>query len=333
MNGKIFLYTSILVFGLGCNNKDSKDILNTPPFASITDSIKRFPSDVELLLRRGQMLSQNNQHELAYLDYRLAWEKEKSEDVAMAYISNLYLVNKPGEAVSLLEEAVKRFPANSEFRRRLSEAYIQSGLSKKAMEQYDDIIKTDSSNFNAWYEKGMLLAEMKDTAGALKAFEHSYLLQPLMLNGVPLANLYAETNNPKALEICDQLISKDSSAQAIDPFYIKGIYYSNTKQNKLAIEQFDDCIKRDWKFSDAYIEKGIVLYDMNNIDESLQTFKLASTIAPRDADAYYWQGRCYEKIGKKEDAMDNYIRAYSLDRTFTEAKEHIDNLRKQHGGQ
>jgi len=331
MNGKFILLSLILILGLAnCNNKGSNDVLDTPPFASLTDSIKRFPSNVELLMRRGELLSQNNQHELAYHDYKTAWEKEKNEDIAMAYISNLYLVNKPGEAIAMLEDAVKKFPGNAEFRRRLSEAYIQSGLSKKAMEQYDDMIKNDSSNFEPWYEKGMLLAEMKDTVGATVAFERSYSLQPLTLNGVPLANLYAETKNPRALVICDQLISKDSASQSIDPFYIKGIFYSNTKQYKLAIEQFDDCIKRDWKFSDAYIEKGIVLYEMNNIDEALQTFKLASTVSPRDADTYYWQGRCYEKIGKKEDAMDNYIRAYSLDRHFTEAKEHIDNLRKAH---
>jgi tetratricopeptide (TPR) repeat protein len=315
---------------ISCNNKDANDVLSAPPFASITDSIKRFPSNTELLLRRGELLSQNNQHELAYLDYRAAWEKEQTEDIAMAYISNLYLVNKPGEAISVLEQAVKKFPGNTELRRRLSEAYIQSGLSKKAMEQYDDMLKKDSSNFEPWYEKGMLLAEMKDTTAALYAFERSYSLQPLMLNGLPLANLYAESNNPKALEICNQLIRKDSSGQSLDPLYIKGIYYSNTKQTKLAIEQFDDCIKKDWKFSDAYIEKGIILYEMNNIDEALQTFKLASTVAPRNADTYYWQGRCYEKIGKKEDAMDNYVRAFSLDRTLTEAKEHIDSLRKHH---
>jgi tetratricopeptide (TPR) repeat protein len=198
------------------------------------------------------------------------------------------------------------------------------------MEQYDAMLKHDSSNFEAWYDKGMLLTELKDTSGALKAFERSYALQPLSMNGVPLANLYAETKNPRAILICDEIIKKDSSGESLDPIFIKGVYYSNTKQHKLAIEQFEECIKKDWKFTDAYIEKGIVLFEIKNIDEALQTFKLASTISPRNPDAYYWQGRCFESIGKKEEAMDNYIRAYSLDRNFKEAKQHIDNLQKNH---
>jgi tetratricopeptide (TPR) repeat protein len=238
-------------------------------------------------------------------------------------------VNRPGEAVALLEEAVRKFPGDPEFRRRLSEAYVQTGFSRKAMAQYDSILQDDPTNFEAWYEKGMLLAEMKDTLNALFAFERSYALQPLSLNGLPLANLYAELKNPKAVAICDEMISKDSAGESLDPIFIKGIYYSNARQYKPAIEQFEECIRRDWKFTDAYIEKGIILFELKNIDEALQTFKLASTISPRNADTYYWQGRCFEAIGKKEDAMDNYIRAYSLDRNFTEARQHIESLRKK----
>src|SRR5215831_932475 len=163
MNRKIFSLGSILILILvSCNNKGTTNVLEEPPFASITDSIKKFPTNPDLLIRRGELLSQNNQHELAYLDYRKAWDMNKTEDVAMDYVSNLYLVNKPGEAVRVLEESVKKFPGNPELRRRLSEAYIQSGLSKKAMEQYDNMIKNDSNNFDPWYQKGILLAEMKD---------------------------------------------------------------------------------------------------------------------------------------------------------------------------
>ncbi len=132
-----------------------------------------------------------------------------------------------------------------------------------------------------------------------------------------------------AITICDDLIKKDSATESLDPYFIKGVYFSNTKQYRQAIEQFDDCIRKDWKFADAYLEKGIILFEQKNLDEALQTFKIASTISPKNADAFYWQGRCYEVIGKKEEAMDNYIRAYALDRSLTEAKEHIDKLQKE----
>jgi tetratricopeptide (TPR) repeat protein len=95
------------------------------------------------------------------------------------------------------------------------------------------------------------------------------------------------------------------------------------------MEQFDKCIRMDWKFADAYIEKGIILYEQKNIDEALQTFKMANTVSAVNADGYYWQARCYELIGKKDEAIDNYAKAYALDKDFIEAKQALDRLRNK----
>lgn len=312
----------------GCTNEDSH-VLNKPPYAAITDSIEKFPDNTSLLLRRAELLVQNNQHELANEDYRKAWGRDSSEAIAMPYVSNLMLLGQHAEAVELLETAVRKFPENSEFRRRLSEAYFASGKSSEALAQYDNLLRSDSLNFEAWYEKALLLVEMGDTAAAIDAMAKSYSLQPLTMNGLALANLYAETKNPLAVTIADDLIRKDSLLESLDPLYVKGIYYSNTRQYPQALEVFEQCIRADWKFTDAYIEKGIILYELKNIDEALQTFKMASTVSATNPDAYYWQGRCYEAAGKKQEAIDNYIRAYALDRDFTQAKEALDRLRNK----
>jgi tetratricopeptide (TPR) repeat protein len=315
---------------VACNfNNDKVNVLEKPPFAGLTDSIKRYPGNTQLLLRRAEMLSQHDLHELAYNDYRQAWARDSSEAVAAAYISNLFLVNRPREAMRLLESSIRRFPANPDFRRRLSEAYLQSGRSQEALAEYDNMLQVDSTNFEAWFEKGLLLEEMGDTAGAIAALARSYALQPLSMNGVKLANLYAETKDEQALVIADELIRKDSLSESLDPIFIKGIYYANTKQYAHAIEQFDKCIAKDWKFTDAYIEKGIILLEENNIDEALQTFKMANTVSPANPDAFYWQGRCYEAVGKKDEAIENYAKAYALDKSFAEAKERMDKLRNR----
>jgi tetratricopeptide (TPR) repeat protein len=324
-----WLTAIILLAGCDSNEKVSGDVLERPPFAALSDSIRKFPNNTELLLRRAEMLSQQNLHELANKDLTVAWSRDSSEPVLLHYVSNLFLVNQADKAVDLLEVGVRRFPDNPDFRRRLSEAYLQTGRSSEALKQYDDMLLTDSSDFEVWYDKGMLLVQMNDTPAALQALAKSYALQPLTLNGLALANLYAETKNPLALTIIDEIIGKDSLSESLDPIFIKGVYYSNTKQYPLAMEQFDKCIRADWKFTDAYIEKGIILFEEKNIDVALETFKMATTVSAANADAYYWQGRCYEAVGKKEEALDNYMRAYALDRSFTQAKEAINRLRNK----
>lgn len=327
---KKLVWFQVLAVLIACNSSPSQEsILKKPPFAAVTDSIERFPDNTSLRLKRAVMLSQNDLHELANEDIETVWAVDSSEDVALIYVSNLFLLNRPRDAVKILERGIERFPDNPEFRRRLSETLLEAGRSGEALAQYEKMLQADSTNFEAWYEKGILLMQMNDTAGAINALARSYALQPLSMNGVALANLYAETKDARAIPIADELIAKDSTNTNLDPIFIKGIYYSNTGQHQLAMEQFEKCIRTDWKFTDAYIEKGILLYEIKNIDEALETFKMAATVSPVNADAYFWQGRCYEVAGKKEEAVESYSRAYSLDRSFREAKERLDNLRNK----
>lgn len=268
---------------------------------------------------------------MATTDYRKAWELHPDEATALAYTSNLFLTGREKEAVSILERCMQQYPLNIDIPRRLSEAYLQSGNTGKAMVLYDQIIRNDPANFEAYYEKGILMAQLHDTAKAIGALEQAYVLQPLQLTGISLANLYAETKNPKALDLCNEMIRKDVANELTDAVFIEGVYFSNTGMPDKAMEQFEECIRRDWKFTEAYIEKGIILYHQSNIDEALKTFALAARVSNTYPDAYYWMGRCFEASGKPDEARTNYYRALALDRNFTEASEGLKRLDQKNG--
>ncbi len=313
----------------GCNGfekNDTSKLLNKSPYNTITDSINNLPENASLYLKRADLLSQNNIPELAYEDYKKAWSLSHDESTALSYTASLFMTGRETEAIKLLQECLKKFPSNREFPRRLSEAYLQSGKSAEALKQFDKLLEADSNNFEALYEKGILLAELHDTLKAIQSLEKAYTLQPLQLVGISLANLYAETKNTKAVALCDELIARDTARELTDAVFIKGIYFANTYQGDQALEQFEECINRDWKFTEAYIEKGIILFKDNNFDEALQPFALAARVSNTYADAYYWMGRCYESIGKKQEARDSYLRALALDKNFKEAKESLKRL-------
>ena len=321
----------MLLVCTGCNFSEgdqngSAKILNEPPFKPITDSIEDDSDNPDLYLKRAQLLIQKKQTALAVNDYRKAWELRPDEPTALFYTASMFMAGKEKEAIALLKECIKKFPDNPEFARRLSEAYLQSGQPREALKQYDLLLSKDPENFEALYERGRILAQLRDTANAIASLERAYSLQPLQIFGIALANLYAETNNAKVIALCDQLISRDPEQQATEPVYLKGIYYANTKQYPAALQQFEICIKRDWKFTEAYIEKGIIQYDVKQYDEALKTFSMATTVSNTYPDAYYWMGRCYEAKGNKQDAADNYYKALALDRDFDQAKDALKRI-------
>ena len=325
---------SIIIILHSCHSSDKdrqvsrKEIFNSHPFASLTDSISRFPEDAGLYLKRGELLTQQNFHEFASGDFKKAWQLHADEPTALAYTSSLFLSGQEETAIGLLQECAHKFPASIEFSRRLSEAYVQRGEIKNALDEYNQILQRDSANFDALYQKGILLARLKDTAAAIEVFEKAYKLQPMQLYGISLADLYAKTKNAKAVHVCNQLIGTDSLQRATEAVFIKGVYFGNTHQYEQALQQYEACIKKDWKFTEAYVEKGIILFNQQNIDEALNTFAIAAKVSVTYPDAYYWMGRCYEKIGKTRDAVESYERTLALDRDYPDAENALKRLNK-----
>jgi tetratricopeptide (TPR) repeat protein len=307
-------------------NPNTARILSSSSFAGLSDSIERFPDNVELRLRRAILLSQKNLHEEATPDYKHAWDLTGDEGVALEYASNLLLSGKYNRAVSLLKECETKFQDNTEFSRRLGEIYMQNGDNNKALQEFDKIISRDSSNFEAWFDRGILMSRLKDTAEAIRSLEISFSIVPINYTGVALANIYVAQKDPRAIEICNFLISNDSARLQTEPLFLKGAYYADRQMYDSAIAQFDECIRRDWKMTDAYIEKGIIWFERENFDEALKIFSMAATVSNTDADAYYWMGRCFESTGQRDQAILNYERALSLDRSFTEARDALRRL-------
>ena len=312
-------------------NDESAAILKQPPFAVLTDSIREAKSAsseaARLYFKRAEQLSQNNLHELALADYRKSWELQPAESTGLQYASTLSILGQTDAAIRLLQKCREQFPSNANFSNLLGDIYLQSGRSKEALGLYDSMLKRDSLDFEAWYEKALIQERMSDTPDAILSLQHAVSLQPVNTYTLELAHMYAETNNALALSLCDEVLRKDSIHELTDPLFIKGIYYSNTAQYKKAIVQFDSCIHRDWKFTDAYLEKGIAQFKQKNYQDALKTFQMTINVSNTYADGYYWVGRCYEMMGNKEQALLYYQQAVGLDKNFTEAKEAIQRLK------
>jgi tetratricopeptide (TPR) repeat protein len=309
------------------NTKDDyTNLLNSPPFASLTDSINRDPKNVQLLMERALRLSQTDHHKAASADYEKAWKLSGDENIAFEYASSLLLASQVTKAVNILEEGNKKFPDNTEFSRRLAEIYLQNGEYRKAIDKYNTILLRDSANFEAWFDKGNLLLRLKDTTAAIQALERSFAILPINYSGMALAKIYVDRKNPRALQICNILLSADTTGVQTDPVYMKGVYYSEINDDNNALKEFEECIRRDWKMTEAYIEKGIIYFERKDYDTALKTFSMAATVSNTDPDAYYWMGRCYEATGRKADAITNYRRALALDTEFAEARAALHRL-------
>jgi hypothetical protein len=79
------------------NNGAFDDILSSPPFRPLTDSIKKEPGNDDLYFRRAVLLNTNNLPGPALADFKKAWSLNKKEAYAFG-ISNILLEERPDSA-------------------------------------------------------------------------------------------------------------------------------------------------------------------------------------------------------------------------------------------
>ena len=321
-----------LVSLAACNNKHSSSpfdgILSQQPFASLTDSIKRQPQNEELYFRRAVLLNSNNLPEPALADFQKAWTLHKDEKYAGA-ITALWMEKKPDSAIIFLNDALKALPQSYPLRLTLARSYNALNKTIDALKICDQLLAVYPNHTEVLLLQSELLDKRGDTLRSLPPLEKAYKVAPGNLEiGLRLAYKYAEMKNPKAISVCDALIKQDSLKLYADPYYVKGNYYANINDKATAIRLFDETIRRDYNYLNAYIEKGKILLAQKKINEAYNIFKLSNTISPAFPDAYYYMGKCQEAKGQKGEAKLSYQKAYSLDKTFTEAKDAADGISK-----
>ena len=315
----------------GCHDKNNAspydEIVRQQPFASLTDSIKKEPKRDDLFFRRGVLLNQNNLPEPALADFQKAWSIKKEERYAFG-ISKLLLDKKPDSAVIFLNKALMELPNSFLLQLTLARGYDALNKTDDALKLCDDILIKNPYQVDVLKMKADLLDKKGDSTQAIQILERAYTITPFDINlNYLLADKYSAANNPKVINLCDSLIKMDSLHIHPEPYYFKGIYYSNINDKAKALAMFNEAIQHDYNYLNAYIEKGRIQYESKKYNDALKTFQLANTISATFPDAYFWMGKCQEALGQKEEAKLNYQRAYGLDKTFTEAKEAADKIR------
>ncbi|MDB5252940.1 MAG: hypothetical protein JWP27_2109 [Flaviaesturariibacter sp.] len=318
-----FLPSLLLLLLLSCNDdKTSGDaLLDQQPYAPLTDSIRRFSNNADLYYRRAGRLFEGGEKEAATSDIRKAWSILPNEPIALRYAAIMRQVNEDS-ALHFLERAHRQLERSISVEVTLARAYQKKGAAEKALALCNDIIGRYPNQLDALILKSELLSAQHRDAESLATLEKAYSYAPFDADlAHDLAFAYATAGNPRALALSDSLIARDPGGHHAEPYYFKGLFYETTGNKAKALALLDEAIRHDYNFLDAHMEKGEVQYDGKQYEAALKSYQLAATISPTFADAYFGVARCLEAMGNKADAKLNYQRAYSLDKSMTEARD------------
>lgn len=115
----------------------------------------------------GLLFDQKGEYEKAILEYQDALLYDKDPTIYHALGKDYSLIGKHAQAIQMGSEAVRLKPDDRIFRQTLAESYARSYDVDNAVAQFEELIKRDSSDENAWQNAAHLLSVKRP----LKALE------------------------------------------------------------------------------------------------------------------------------------------------------------------
>ena len=234
--------------------------------------------------------------------------------------------NMDPNSVASIKDAIAQYPDSLILKENLIEAYRNEGYYDSAIHIANQELAKDSGSAYLWNIKATLYFENNDTANSINSLEHAIEIYPLPEYLVALGTVYAEIRNKKSLQIADGLLQTNKTKYGKDGYFIKGLYYNYTNQPGMAISSLDSCLSLDFTYMYAYREKAIAFYNQSKYEEALNVLKRAVTIQNNFDEGYYWMGKCYEKLNRKEDAIQSYQNALLYDKNYSEASDALNKI-------
>ncbi len=225
-----------------------------------------------------------------------------------------------------LREAILQYPDSGLLRKTLVQYFEDNGNYDVALNELNMMIARDTADATLLDKKAQLYLLKDDTAKAILAYEKALEIFPEPEYVMSVGWLYAKTKNIKALEVADALLMADKAKAAKEALLIKGLYYSSTGDKQKALTAFNTCLALDYTFMLAYREKAIILYETGKYEEAIKVLDKATTLQNNFDEGYYWLGQCYEKLNRKDAAVESYRTAIMYNADFAEAKDALVKL-------
>jgi len=329
IQGIIFL-CSVALF-ISCGEKKNQQI-NSPasnsPADALTEQIAKDSANPNLYFQRAKWYLSTKKIKAAENDIVKAISMDSSRAdyyLLMADISfsGFHIV----EAENAFKKSISLDPNNIEAYLKLAELNLYTKKYEESIRYANEALRIDKHRSKAYFIKGFVYKETKDTARAISSFQTSVEQDPDYYDAIiQLANLYATHNDPIALQYYNNALKLQP--HSVEALYDRGLFYQNTGSIEKARNDYNELLKVDPTYGFAYFNLGyITMKYEKDYAKAVTYFTSALTHEKHYVEAYYNRGVCYEKLGDIQKAKADYNEALTIYPTYDLAKKALKGLK------
>lgn len=330
-----YLFWLLIVVCLSCKQQpaakqagnDRDTVLYTPLLLPLTDSIRQFPDNDGLYFRRALLLF-NTDPQLAQSDFEQAAHLKPSVTGYWAGAGEAALVTEQyAKADTFFTKALQSQPGDPFLQYKLAMTKVEQGQYSGADSLAALLEKHPDAYAQAFYLRARMAEDRKDTTQAIAHLQKAVDaagLQSEYEAVTELAGLLRARRSPAALQYYELAFRLDSTLAA--PLYEKAQYYEALGNLSQATLTYKRCILSDPNYAPAYLALGLMAQRAGQWKTALGHFNLAARARPTSAEAYYYRGVCYEKLGNSTAALNDYSKALSFRKDYPDAKAALERI-------
>lgn len=182
-----------------------------------------------------------------------------------------------GNDIENLQNILKNDPSNFQARRELSILLADNGFNEEALSNMQYLEKYFPEDAELEYNLGILYEKLKDFDNARKSYE-------------------------KAIKISPQE----------DFYYNLGEVLVELKEWDKALNAFNTVLKSDPKDGNCYFNIGLCYFKKDEINRAMDNFQKAVELNPKDVYAYFYLGYIYQNNGLTNFAIDSYKKVLAI---------------------
>lgn len=298
-----------------------------PKLKAITAEINKLPKDAELYYGRGMMLRKRKMDSLALKDFKTAASLDTNESEYYSAVGDLLFENKDiNGSVEWIQKAIQKNPTDKKAHLKIAKLFLYIKNYQQAFKEINTVLMKDVHNPEAYFLKGMVYKDIKDTAKAISNFMTSVQESPDYRDAVvQLGLLYAAKKDPIGLRYLDNAFIMDTLD--VFPIYAKGVYHQENKNYAAAKEEYTKCILRDRHYADAYFNMGYILMQEDSVQKAWRQYNIVTKVDPLNPAGYYNRGLCSEMMDSLKNAVDDYKMAISMDTSYSSPKVALARVR------
>ncbi|MFZ0511733.1 MAG: tetratricopeptide repeat protein [Candidatus Nitrosopolaris sp.] len=173
---------------------------------------------------------------------------------------------------------------------------------------------------NSTLEDRETLKKIQDLSTEINAIEKGIVsreeFNALQQAVIEIKNLL-EKNQAYSIKAGDVQVSH--TELSVKEIILKGNEYLSRRDYSMALDYYDQAIKIDPKYADAWINKGLAIHNLRKYNEAIESYDKAIEIDPKYADAWNNKGVSLGKLGKYKEAIECCDRAVKIDPNYANA--------------